>query len=46
MALVGGNGHTNLCSKILDKAVCISCRANSLGKAMYPAILPPAISDV
>ena len=28
--------------QILDKAVCISYGANTLGKGMHPTILPPA----
>ena len=30
----------------LDKAVCISLSANTLGKGMNPAILTPAISKL
>ena len=29
--------------QILDKAVCISHSANTLGKGMHPATLPPAM---
>ena len=42
MVIVVGNGHGDTTSN-LDEADCISHGTNTLGKAMNPIILPPAM---
>ena len=44
MFIIIGNEHSNLSSRILEEAVCISYRANTLGKGMNSSIFPPAMS--
>ena len=42
MVIIVENGHGNLV-QTLENAVCISHSTNTLGKGMYPTILPPAM---
>ena len=43
--IISENGISNLCSKILGEAVCISLCVNAFWKGMNPFHLPPAVMD-